>query len=451
MHVCLSLFRRIARMLRGVPLLWICGIIPYTTALEFEHHDGKQLESFLRGISTKYSSITHLYSIGTSVNGIDLWVLAIGKYPKVHTVGIPDVKYIGNIHGDEVVGREMLLHLIEHLVQNYGKNDTITALINNARIHIMPSMNPDGFEITQLKAPDCSFSPGRYNKAGIDLNRNFPDAFEKNTLPLQPETLAVMNWIMNENFVLSISLHGGAVVASYPYDNKQNATQLPSYSKCPDDDVFIYLAKNYSNSHLSMSYGDECELISPFKDGITNGANWYPFAGGMQDFNYISGQCFELTVELSCCKNPPAIMLEEYWTENKASLMNFLKLTHLGIKGQVLNINDAPIENALVEVQGRKNIIPFQTNKWGEYYRLLLPGLYTLNVTVPEIGSKVVELQVLNNPSNFSALVFDFHFDTNITHMPSLADRTYQFGTASIMQQNTILLITFVFCSVLIY
>lgn len=61
------------------------------------------------------------------------------------------------------------------------------------------------------------FSRENYNN--YDLNRNFPDAFENNNVTQQPETLAVMKWLKTETFVLSANLHGGALVASYPFDN----------------------------------------------------------------------------------------------------------------------------------------------------------------------------------------------------------------------------------------
>ena len=71
--------------------------------------------------------------------------------------------------------------------------------------------------------------------------------------------------------------------------------------------------------------------------GITNGAQWYVVAGGMQDFNYLFSNCFEITVEVSCCKYPLAEDLVPQWNANKKSLIKYLQKVHQGIKGHVLD------------------------------------------------------------------------------------------------------------------
>ena len=62
-----------------------------------------------------------------------------------------------------------------------------------------------------------------------------------------------------------------------------------------------------------------------FEDGITNGADWYPINGGMQDFNYIFTNDFEVTIELSCCKYPKKKYLNKEWERNKKSLLEYMK------------------------------------------------------------------------------------------------------------------------------
>lgn len=50
----------------------------------------------------------------------------------------------------------------------------------------------------------------------------------------------------------------------------------------------------------------------------------------MQDYNYVWGQCFEITLELSCCKYPPEDQLGKFWRDNKVALIEYIKQVHLG-------------------------------------------------------------------------------------------------------------------------
>ncbi len=84
-----------------------------------------------------------------SVQGQDLVYVKLSSHVSRRTMGEPMFKYVGNMHGDEAVGRQLLLYLAEYLANSYGRDRRVTNLLDTTEIHILPSLNPDGFAISK--------------------------------------------------------------------------------------------------------------------------------------------------------------------------------------------------------------------------------------------------------------------------------------------------------------
>jgi carboxypeptidase E len=427
-----------------------------------KHHNTEEMFDVLDRIHAKCPEITHIYDLPLkSVEKRPLRVIVFSDNPKHHELLEPEFKYVGNMHGNEIVGRELLLNLAEYLCEEYKNgNEQIKKLVDNTRIHLMPAMNPDGWEIavrnawnttkpgqfkdidTMLKEQGANdWQVGRTNANGVDLNRNFPNLDEfiyeynhytnhrNNHLdletflslttgndchdqPYQPETVTVAFWIMQNPFVLSANLHNGDLVANYPYDDSANHLQM--YSPSPDDSLFQQLAESYSHTHLKMQSPKKPCSTDVFPEGITNGAAWYPVCGGMQDFNYLASNCFELTLELGCRKFPPGKDLPSLWDDNKNALLTFMWQTHVGIKGIIEDVEGEPIFNASIKVYQLIN------NNWqyidhdvtsnpnGDYYRLLTDGSYAIQVKKPGYESQTQYVNVHNKEHQSHAQRLDF-------------------------------------------
>ena len=65
----------------------------------------------------------------------------------------------------------------------------------------------------------------------------------------------------------------------------------------------------------------------------------------------------EVTLELSCCKFPPAEELSQFWDDNRASMLLLLGEAHRGVKGFVKNEEGVPVEGAAMKVNSCHRLV----------------------------------------------------------------------------------------------
>ncbi|XP_074003382.1 probable carboxypeptidase X1 [Numenius arquata] len=378
-----------------------------TDKLDFRHHNYKEMRKLMKRVNDECPDITRVYSIGKSYLGLKMYVMEISDNPGQHEVGEPEFRYVAGMHGNEVLGRELLLNLMEYLCREFRLgNPRVVQLVTETRIHLLPSMNPDGYETAYKLGSELSgWAMGRWTYEGIDLNHNFadlntalwdaedndlvPHEFPNHYIPIPeyytfanatvaPETRAVIDWMQRYPFVLSANLHGGELVVTYPFDMTRTYWKAQELTPTADDGVFRWLATVYATSNLAMASEERrlCHYDDFIRFGnIINGANWHTVPGSMNDFSYLHTNCFEITVELSCDKFPHASELPVEWENNRESLLLYMEQVHRGIKGVVRDSDtEQGIANAIISVDGINHDV--RTAFDGDYWRLLNPGEY---------------------------------------------------------------------------
>ncbi|XP_076118458.1 inactive carboxypeptidase-like protein X2 isoform X1 [Alosa pseudoharengus] len=384
--------------------------IPTTDSLDFKHHNYKEMRQVMKVVNELCPNITRIYNIGKSYNGQKLYAIEISDNPGEHELGEPEFRYTAGSHGNEVLGRELLLLLMQFMCQEYlSGNQRIQHLVNETRIHLLPSVNPDGYDKAfEVGSELGGWSLGRWSHDGFDIHHNFPDlnsilweAEIRNLVPrkvlnhhvpipewyqskngtVAMETRALIAWMEKIPFVLGGNLQGGELVVTYPYDRTRSLGITQEQTPTPDDHIFRWLAFSYASTHRLMTDARRrvCHTKDFAKEDSTiNGAAWHTAAGSMNDFSYLHTNCFELSMYVGCDKFPHETELPEEWENNRESLLVFMEQVHRGIKGVVKDVKGRGVTNAIISVEGINHDI--RTAADGDYWRVLNPGEYKVTV-----------------------------------------------------------------------
>ncbi|XP_042585044.1 LOW QUALITY PROTEIN: inactive carboxypeptidase-like protein X2 [Cyprinus carpio] len=405
--------------------------VPPTDDLDYRHHNYKEMRQMMKVINEECPNITRIYNIGKSSQGLKMYAMEISDNPGEHETGEPEFRYTAGLHGNEVLGRELLLLLMQFLCKEYNDdNPRVHRLVESVRIHLVPSLNPDAYELAyEMGSEMGNWALGHWTEEGYDIFQNFPDlnsilwgAEDRGWVPrvvpnhhipipenflngsVAVETKAIISWMERTPFVLGANLQGGEKLATYPFDmqrppratdgrggqsvheyqhmNEETWARIQRQNEgalreTADENLFRWLAMTYAHSHLTMT---ENQRGSCHTDDVTGGqgiinrASWKPVVGSINDFSYLHTNCFEISVFLGCDKFPHESELASEWENNREALLAFIEQVHRGIKGVVKDVSGNPLANATVSVEGIKHDV--KTAATGDYWRLLNPGEY---------------------------------------------------------------------------
>jgi hypothetical protein len=117
----------------------------YKVKLDFNRwHDTAELYADMVTLQKAYPKFVTVTSLGKSQGGRDLWMMTVNN-PDTGAELTKAAMYIdANIHGNEIQGGEICIYTVWYLMENYGKLDRITRLVNERVFYIVPTVNPDG-------------------------------------------------------------------------------------------------------------------------------------------------------------------------------------------------------------------------------------------------------------------------------------------------------------------
>lgn len=237
------------------------------------------VENLDQMVSTYPNIVSVKESIGKSNEERDIWMVKISDNPTVSEKE-PQVLYTGLHHAREPESMMALIYFMWHLLENYGKDDEVTYLVNERELYFVPIVNPDGYLYNESKKPNGG-GMWRKNRRefdgkvyGVDLNRNygykwgFDDNGSSNNSSSEtyrgpgpfsePETTAIRKFCKNKIFNAALNYHTYSNLLIYPFGYNDLET--------PHKDVFRFYAKDMTQFN-HYEYGTGSQTVGY----ITNG------------------------------------------------------------------------------------------------------------------------------------------------------------------------------------
>jgi hypothetical protein len=346
-----------------------------TSCEDFISHE--DLGADLAQYAEDYPEIARVFSIGSSVEGRQIWALKVSADPDVESAE-PEIRIVGATHGNECISASVVLEFIDWVLTGYGNDDFASDLADGTEIVFVPLLNPDGYS---------SEPAGRYNSNGIDLNRNYGFGWIKGfqnggAQPFtEPETAGMRSLSQENNFTLGLSYHTVIAIISGPWNYRPGNMEA-------DEDVFQAMSDAYAADDPLAGTASAYYPVPGFDWGSTN--------GDQNDWALGTLGTLDWTVEMRSDT-------EMEWEFHLSGFKHFLAYAFVGIDGVVTDADTG--EPVFARIETDPEGVPVFTDKdVGDYHRILLPG-GTYNVTAYAQGYEPLTAEDVTVPDGGAATV----------------------------------------------
>ena len=373
------------------------------------YHTYEEVISIMTDSAAAHPDICKLDTLGFSVENRLILAWRITDNPLIEEPE-PEVRVMGNIHGNEVIGCEVPLYFGLHLLKRYGSDPVVTRLVDSTEIWVVPMMNPDGH-----------YHGYRENARGVDLNRDagyYWNGWGGSSSPFgEKESRIYLAHALENEPAMEWVYHSAAWYVNYPWD----------YSPIdpPDSELIITLSEIYADSD--------------YMQVVTNGFDWYQVCGSVQDAGegLIGG--YAVTIETGQPSNG-SDEIDSICERSTKALRGLISRAGWGVWGTVRDsLTGAPLK-ARVEFVSPDRISVFTDAKLGDYHKILSPGTYTLRfcaqgyrpkevsgVAVPSSGSVRVDAELAPDPDyNYGFRVIYITYTEDDAWEPDIRSRTWE-------------------------
>ncbi|XP_030847922.1 carboxypeptidase B isoform X2 [Strongylocentrotus purpuratus] len=270
-----------------------------STSADFDfnnYHSLSEINDWMTSFAASHSSLVSLVDLATSYEGRTIRALKVGSSSFSSK---PVVWLEGGIHSREWVSPAAMMYMTNMLVEGYGNDADVTAMLDTVDFYMVINYNPDGYEYTWSN--DRMWRKTRSNNIGrvcdgVDPNRNWDfqwgnagtnpcaDDYQGTYPNSEREVQEVTDYILGLNDVrVFIDFHAYSQMWLTPW----------GYSyRLPSDYNQQYSLARDAISALSAVYGTDYVYGS-----IAN--TIYPASGSSVDWAYgVAGIKYSYAVEL---------------------------------------------------------------------------------------------------------------------------------------------------------